>query len=95
MVAALIINAVVKFFKSGVKDLTGVVIFIAAFCSSRNIRSIICLRRYRRINRRSYCRTTEEANQKNDISAFCSMNFLKPVYLRSEAVLRHYRLFMI
>ena len=31
VVAALIINAVVKFFKSGVKDLTGVVIFIAAF----------------------------------------------------------------
>lgn len=31
VVAALIINAVVKFFKSGVKDLTGVVILIAAF----------------------------------------------------------------
>lgn len=31
VVAALIINAVVKFFKSGVKDITGFVIFVAAF----------------------------------------------------------------
>ncbi len=31
VVAALIIKAVVKFFKSGVKDITGFVIFVAAF----------------------------------------------------------------
>lgn len=31
VVAALVINAVIKFFKSGVKDLTGLIIFIAAF----------------------------------------------------------------
>ncbi len=31
VVAALIINAVIKFFKSGVKDVTGVVVFVLAF----------------------------------------------------------------
>lgn len=31
VVAALVINAVIKFFKSGVKDLTGFFIFLAAF----------------------------------------------------------------
>lgn len=34
VVAALVINAVIKFFKSGVKDLTGFFIFIAAFIIS-------------------------------------------------------------
>ena len=31
VVAALIINSVIKFFKSGVKDVTGVVVFVLAF----------------------------------------------------------------
>lgn len=34
VVAALVISAVIKFFKSGVKDLTGLVIFILAFIIS-------------------------------------------------------------